>query len=213
MLRSLAPALLAATLALPRAADGEPTPASPAEPPGHGRGAALARAEGRVESGAVRVEILGRPARVGETLELPEGFIRVEEQGTEDREAGSFSVVPAETLRPTAAALASAGAAVPEPRGAPETEASLGRAAPRDCRRERAAYLRELWRASGIEVDDPAAVIEGLEAGAEGPATGYYWFALATDPFRPLAWSSDLRSLAGALARCVRGEQAADDHP
>ncbi len=205
MLRSLAPALLAASLALPRAADGEPTPASSGAPPPADRGAALARAEGRVESGTVRVEILGRPARVGEALELPEGFIRVEEQGTEDREAGSFSVVPAETLRPSTVALAGVKVVAPGPDQPPEAAASPGRAATRDCRRERAEYLRELWKESGIEVDDPAALIEGLESGSQGPATAFYWFALATDPFRPLAWSSELRARADALARCARG--------
>jgi hypothetical protein len=73
------------------------------------------------------------------------------------------------------------------------------------CRTERAAYLRELWKTSGIDVKDPDALLAGLEAGDSGPASGYYWFALATDPFRPLAWSSDLRDRAEALARCVRG--------
>jgi hypothetical protein len=58
---------------------------------------------------------------------------------------------------------------------------------------------------SGIDVKDPVALLEGLEAGGAGPLTGYYWFALATDAFRPLAWSSELRSRADALARCARG--------
>jgi hypothetical protein len=56
---------------------------------------------------------------------------------------------------------------------------------------------------SGIEVSDPDALLLGLE-GDQGAAAGFYWFALATDPFRPLAWSSDLRARAEALARCVR---------
>ena len=205
MLRSLAPALLVASLALPRAAAGGPTPAPPGEPPDAARASAMARAEGRVDAGAVRVEILGKPVRVGEPLELPEGFIRVEEEGTEDREVGSFTVVPAETLRPTAVARGNPPVAASSPPDqVPEAGISPEPTWTPACRRERSAYLRELWKESGIEVDDPVAVIEGLESGGQGPATGYYWFALATDPFRPLAWSSDLRARADALARCVR---------
>lgn len=201
MLRTLFLPLLAACL-VPRAVLGAPTDL-PAEPPGAGD--APARAEGRVDAGAVRVEILGKPVRVGERIELPEGFLRVEEEGTEDRQVGSFTVVPAETLRPTAVALAdSHRAATDQAHPAPEAVAPPEAPVSPACRRERAAYLRELWKVSGIEVDDPVAVLEGLEAGAQGPASGFYWFALATDPFRPLAWSSDLRARADALARCAR---------
>ena len=154
-------------------------------------------AEGRIETDEGRIEILGRPLRVGERIELPEGFLRVEEEGTEDRNVGSFGVIAAETLAmagPAPAAAAEAG----DPAGA-----SPGA---QPCRTERAAYLAELWKQSGIQVSDPAALLEGLQGGATGPAAGFYWFAAATDVFRPLAWSSDLRNRADALARCVRGE-------
>lgn len=172
------------------------------------------RAEGRIDTDEGRIELLGQPVRVGETIELPEGFIRVEEKGTEDRNVGSFSVVPAESLRASAVALAArppasrvslagsvedeggeAGAA-----GAPRFVRVRGDGA---CRAERSAYLRDLWRLSGIEVADPDALLLGLESGG-GERSGFYWFALATDPFRPLAWSSELRSRADALARCAR---------
>jgi hypothetical protein len=159
------------------------------------------RAEGRIDTDEGRVEILGRPVRVGENLELPEGYIRVEEKGTEDEEVGSFTVLPAE-------ALASAAASASE--SAPSDEPSAQDPAPRTaerpaCRPERAAYLAELWKQSGIEVAHPDALLEGLEAGDRGPQAGYYWFAMATDAFRPLAWSSSLRARADALVRCVRG--------
>ncbi len=213
MLRTALPALLGALLALPLAARGEPAPGAPAPAPDDAITGRVGNPEGRIESEVGRVEILGKPVRVGEKLELPEGFIRVEEEGTEDGRVGSFTVVPAETLRPTVAALAAAGGGAPEGTereapalaGPPSPAApAAGPAEPAACRRERTEYLRELWKESGIEVDDPGAVLEGLEAGAQGAATGYYWFALATDPFRPLAWSSDLRARADALARCVR---------
>lgn len=207
MRRTVHLALLAAGLLLPAAGAGQPTPA----PPDRGLAPRPEGAAGRIETGTGRVEILGRPVRVGEKLELPEGFIRVEEEGTEDRHVGSFTVVPAETFRATALALADAGrdgATEAEPPAVADRAAEPlppERLASAACRRERADYLRELWRESGIEVEDPGALIEGLEAGAQGPATGYYWFALASDPFRPLAWSSDLRARADALVRCVHG--------
>jgi hypothetical protein len=175
---------------------------------------AAPRAEGRIDSDQGRLELLGEPVRVGETIELPEGYIRVEEQGTEDRNVGSFSVVPARSMTPTASALAaqpagSRGALAGSPGApspSPEDAASARFVRVRGdgpCRAERSAYLKDLWKMSGIEVSDPDALLLGLE-GEQGAAAGFYWFALATDPFRPLAWSSDLRARAEALARCVR---------
>ncbi len=223
MLRTLALALLAAVSPSGALAGDPVAAATPAETPA-AAGTAGTRAapsagdresptgplaEGRVESQGARVEILGKPVRVGEDLQLPEGYLRVEEVGVEDREVGSFSIVPARTLRPATLARAEPGPNAREaPAPLPAGELAVPPPAPmeRPCRQERTAYLRELWKESGIDVADPEAVIEGLESGGGGPATGFYWFALATDPFRPLAWSSSLRSLADALARCARGE-------
>jgi hypothetical protein len=171
---------LVLTLALPIAARADPA------------------AEGRIQTDEGTIEILGRPVKVGEKIETPEGWIRVEEAGPEDAEIGSFGVVAAESFG------AGADAGTTGPVAAAGDPASRPAAAP-DCRAERAAYLAELWRASGIEVSSPDALIEGLEAGGSGPATGFAWFALSTDAFRPLAWSSELRDRAEALARCVRG--------
>lgn len=156
------------------------------------------RAEGRIQTDEGQVEILGHPVRVGERIDLPEGWFRVEEAGPEDGEIGSFSIVPAESFE---AAASSPAAGVAEAGGPGDASAK-----PRDCSAERSAYLAELWKTSGIEVASPAALIEGLRAGDSGPGAGYYWFALATDPFRPLAWSSALRGKAEALVRCVRGD-------
>jgi hypothetical protein len=178
MPRTLAAAALAFVLAAPSAR---------AEPPA-----------GRIEAGDSRFEILGRPLRAGDRIDLPEGYLVVEESGpADDGEVGSFGVVPAESFTSAAPAPALAAEA-----GAPADPAAPGGAA---CSSERSAYLAELWKASGIEVKDPAALLEGLQGGATGPAAGFYWFALASDAFRPLAWSSDLRARADALARCVRG--------
>lgn len=160
------------------------------------RGADPAPAQGRIETDLGQFEILGRPLRAGDRIDLPEGYLVVEEPAPDDGQAGSFGVVAAESF---------AGSAPSAPAVAAEADAPAD-AAPGgpDCTPERAAYLAELWRSSGIEVKDPAALLAGLQAGAAGPASGYSWFALATDPFRPLAWSSELRARADALVKCVR---------
>jgi hypothetical protein len=156
------------------------------------------RAEGRIETDEGKVEILGRPVRVGERVDLPEGWFRVEEPGPEDKEVGSFAIVPVESLEPSGAPA--------DPGSAEASDPAPARPRPRDCRAERSAYLAELWRQSGIEFSSAAALIEGLEGRGSGPALGFHWFALQTDPFRPLAWSPALRDRAEALAHCVRGD-------
>lgn len=158
--------------------------------------AAEGPAEGRIEGEGVHVEVLGQAVAVGERVDLPEGWFRLEEEGVEDREVGSFSIVaPSDAGDGTAVALASAAPA-------PAVPPATAKSGP-PCRAERSAYLRELLRISGVEVEDPEALLEGLDAG-QGGATGYGWFALQTDPLRPMAWSSDLRDRARALAACVR---------
>lgn len=174
-------------------------------------------AEGSIETDSGRTEVLSRRVPVGRRIELPEGWYRVEEEGTEDRAVGSFTVVgpsedrpsiPGETAPPGVGAGAEAQG-VTEPRAteprATESAPSMAGA----CVAQRSAFFRELWRESGIEVEDPAALLDGLDAGASGPATGYYWFALQTDAFRNLAWSTELRDRAKALVRCVRDTRAA----
>jgi hypothetical protein len=156
------------------------------------------RAEGRIVTDQAKVEVLGHPVRVGERVDLPEGWFRVEEAGPEDSEVGSFSVVPVESFTTAGAPAVTEAPAAGDPAPA--------RPRRRDCRAERSAYLAELWRTSGIEFSSPAALIEALEGPGAGPAAGFYWFATATDPFRPLAWSSALRDRAEALARCARAE-------
>jgi hypothetical protein len=175
LLAPLAALLLAAFPMTPRAED--PMPA------------------GRIESDEGRVELLGRPLRAGDRIDLPEGYLVVEEDGPADGQIGSFAVVSAASFSAVSAPGADAPAAGdpgPASPGAPP------------CTAERSAYLGELWRSWGIEVSDPAAFLDALEGGATGPSTGFSWFALQADPFRPLAWSSALRARAEALARCVR---------
>ena len=181
MSRSFAAAVLAAVLAAVA-----PLPARAAPP----------TAGGRIETEGGRFEILGRPLRAGDRIELPEGYLVIEESAPDDGQAGSFGVVAAESFATTARE--------PPVRAEAGAPADAGPGGP-DCRPERSAYLAELWHESGIDVRDPAALLEGLQAGATGSSAGFWWFATATDAFRPLAWSSELRSRADALGRCVRG--------
>jgi hypothetical protein len=74
------------------------------------------------------------------------------------------------------------------------------------CTAERSAYLKELWRMSGIDVDDPAALLRALESSRSGAGDAYV-LALSSDPVRPLAWSSDLRARAHELVDCVRAQE------
>lgn len=173
-------------------------------------------AEGSIDTGTARVEVLGRHYSPGDTIELPEGYLRVEEAGPEDADIGSFSVVPAATIAMADAAPAGAqrtesargvAAVIPFPRREREEEGAApapARVGP-DCSAERAAYLAEIWKQSGIELSDPQGFVAGLERTDEGADLTLAWFALSTDAFRTLAWSSDARAKAAALARCARG--------
>lgn len=170
-------------------------------------------AEGSIEAENARVEVLGRHYAPGDTIELPEGYLRVEEAGPEDAEIGSFSIVPAATIARADAAPERATRAMGTGSGVQEglvmreeesVEPAPGRAVPA-CSAERAAYLAEIWKQSGIEVSDPEGFLAGLEQTEEGADLVLAWFALSTDAFRTLAWSSDARAKATALARCAQG--------
>jgi hypothetical protein len=176
-------------------------PAHPAEPP---------RSEGTIQlDDDTRVEVLGEKVPVGQRIDLPEGWYRVEEEGTEDGEVGSFTVASAAVANGAAPAEAStppADAAVPEPAVSPAAFAVSAVNRPDACRSERTAYLRQLWRESGIDVSDPDALVRGLDAGGHGRVAAFLWSALSMDAVRNLAWSSELRSRAQDLIRCVNDQ-------
>lgn len=189
----VAAALLLAAVAIAARAQGAPR----AEPP---TGFVAAQ-----EGGA---ELLGAPVRVGERVQRPEGWYRVEEAGPEDGAVGSFAVVPAARVAPAPA----------EPRGAPaalgaSTQAEAGAALPNvgvvpvaegdPCRAERSAYLTELLRTQGVVFEDPAGLLEGLEGERFATRLADYWLAFSIDPLRPLAWDPELRDRGAALARCA----------
>ncbi len=177
-------------------------------------------AGGRIESDQARIEIL----RAGGQREIrtPEGFLRVEDPpapGDEDR-LGSFGtyhpavLVPDETgddaldvaarpARPTHPAEAPLEAPPALRRdGLVDTTAPIPGADP--CRPQRTRYLRRVLRMSGIDVDRPIELLDGLA----GPASqggnlllGGYLIP-GFDAVRALAWDQELRSLGRDLATC-----------
>ncbi len=180
-------------------------------------------AGGRIESDQARIEIL----RAGGQREIrtPEGFLRVEdppEPGDEDR-LGSFGTYhaavlmpdepgddaldvaarperPARSIRPGEAPLE----APPPVRrdGLVDTTAPVAGADP--CRPQRARYLRRVLRMSGIDVDRPIELLDGLAGPASQGGTlllGGYLIP-GFDAVRPLAWDQELRSLGRDLATC-----------
>jgi hypothetical protein len=169
------------------------------------------RAQGTIElDGDTRVEVLSGNVPVGKRIDLPEGWYRVEDEGVEERDVGSFTVASASSdagaPEPGAATVPPAAPAIAEPVSSPAAlAAAMGQA--EACRRERSAFLKELWRESGIEVSDPDALVRGLDAGTLGPGAAFVWSALSTDAFRNLAWSSELRSRADELVRCVHAHE------
>jgi hypothetical protein len=190
---ALLPALLAVSViaALPLVARAQAPAGSPPA------------ADGYVASDEVRVDVLAAPARVGERIERPEGWYRVEESGPEDGQAGSFGVVPAARFEPAGEGDAGGVERIPAPFDPMGTGPAYALADP--CRAERTAYLRELLATEGIELDDPAGLMEGLEGDVFAPGFSWFWLALRVDPIRPLAWNSELRALAKQLARCASG--------
>lgn len=154
-------------------------------------------ASGRVQTDQGFVEILDRPVRVGERVDLPEGWFRVEEAGPEDGRVGSFAIVSSSAL---SAQDDAEGQAEPDP-SAPAD----GKPGAPSCRPERAAFVAELFKSHGVEVKDPVGFLQALEGDGFAPGLATLWLALSTDPVRPLAWSSELRVRADALAHCARG--------
>jgi len=187
-----------------------PTFPYPAEPP---------RAEGTLSSGDATVEVLSQKLPVGERIDLPEGWYRIEEEGTEDEHVGSFTVAeasggggaatravaPPPPAEPSSPAPPSQPPVAFRPPSTPAGWASLSLLRTGSCRAERSAYLRQLFHEAGIDdVKDPEALLRGLDGGPGGLASVSFWQSF--EPFRNLSWSIHLKARARDLERCVRAQ-------
>lgn len=164
-------------------------------------------------AGLVGAPAAGNASRPGEIVATPEGWYRVEREGTPDE--GQLTVI--EVDPPPGRPSAEPPLRPEEPR--PEKNADEAAPAPRPdpCRPHRARYVEILFRMAGIW-DAPWA-LDFVEAWAEGSPTLSPWirfnlygfpaagpllsFPPGVDPFRPLAWDAELRRAARELAACT----------
>ncbi|MFT3913002.1 MAG: hypothetical protein QM704_02615 [Anaeromyxobacteraceae bacterium] len=160
-------------------------------------------AAGAIVTDEGATELLGRVYRKGDVIQLPEGTLTIEEDAHpgEEQGVGSFTVITPTVVTPGEGPVAAAPVeARPVDDGA--WASSTGRGAAPPCEAERSAFIAELWRGWGVEVEDPAAFLEGLAGGDPGLVLS--WLASAEQTIRPIAWSSGLRARADALAACAR---------
>lgn len=223
-MRSTASAFLAVVLAAPaawaQAAGGGSTPSE--EP-----------VSGSITMRDVAIEILPEPPPPGETIQVPEGWWRIESGEAEPGATGSYSVVKAMPPAPPASAAAPAPApppaaaapAAPTPAPAaaqpapPPSAEFVGSVVEQErCFREKEAYAHELFRIAGIwYFDRPLELIEGLQETpgiALSPWVRFNLFGLAAggplvsavgvDPVRPVGWDEGLRWAAEDLIDCIR---------
>ncbi len=169
----------------------------------------LAAGDRRAAAEGARLESLPDQLREGDTIRLPEGFLRVE--GPEEPgPAGSFSVAPAEEVLPYSCG-GRCPAAIDIPPEPPPTLPPPPARRPRGmglCEPERAAFLKELLRISGVEeVSDPLALIAAFtgEGAGDVPSLRFpEWGLLPVDPVRALAWNFELQIRAHELSECIR---------
>jgi len=204
-------ALLTVSLAVTPA---ERTSAQAPAPLTSGSPALQSSASGSVRSDLMSIEVL--PPRAGNEIRTPEGFVRLEGSSAAPAGLATFGTYrPVPVRAPTAGArsAAMAGAQAEAPVGAAQPGGGDGAIPPppgslRDpCRAERSRYVRRLLVMSGIDLDDPLALLEGMTGPGGYPA--HYLFTVigllpGADPIRPLAWDQELRSLARDLAACSR---------
>ncbi|BDG08723.1 hypothetical protein [Anaeromyxobacter paludicola] len=144
----------------------------------------------------------------GRTIRTPEGFLRVEEP-EEPGPGGTLSIVPAaEPARPPAAPQPGVGEAEgrtqppPAPSALPRRPRGMGL-----CEPERAAFLKELFRIAGVDVEDPLALVAAFtgENAGDVPSLRFpEWGLVPVDPVRALAWNFELQIRARELSQCVR---------
>ncbi len=210
-------ALAAAALLAPAAGQAEETAASLAVPNPN------EPVSGRIQSHGATTEILGEPPAVGVTIQLPNGWYRIESGPEPDESAGtgSFSVVKTEAI---AAAPPTTTPPPPPALAPPPTIEPLPvqpvpvAAAETRCYAEKERYVSELFRIAGIwYFEHPLDLLEALEETpglSLSPWVRFNLFGLAAggplfdgvgvQPVRPVGWDNDLRWVAEDLIACIR---------
>jgi hypothetical protein len=181
------------------------------------RAAPLQDTGGRIESDElVSIELI-TPSGQRE-IRTPEGFLRVESDEPDDPSSstmGSFGTYHAAVLAPSESGVqvvdadpspADAAPAEPAPPlrrdGMFDTSAPTAGADP--CHAQRNRYFRRVLRMSGVDVERPLELLDGLAGpGSRGGnlLIGGYLMP-GVNPIQPLAWDQELRSLARDLATC-----------
>lgn len=175
---------------------------------------------GQIDTDEGSIEIV-RPHH-GRVIQTPEGFLRVEDGPDLDKSPGlgSFGTYRATSVAsrsdPDLGSTGSGAAEQPEhvpvrPDGMVDTTAPVPGADP--CRPQRGRYLRRLLEMSGVKVDRPLDLLDGLAGpnAAGGNVLVSGWVTPGVDPLKPLAWDQELRSLGRDLAACQ--SRAAPAHP
>jgi hypothetical protein len=168
-------------------------------------------------AGLVGLPAVGNASRPGEIVATPEGWYRVEPEGTLDEGQLTVVVVDPPPPVPSTEAPSPAEETSPHPADRPVQAPRAFEADP--CRPLRARYVEILFRMAGIW-DAPWA-LDFLEAWGGSapilspwvrfslfglPAAGpLLAFPPGVAPFRPLAWDTDLRRAARELAACSSG--------
>jgi hypothetical protein len=162
----------------------------------------------RIETDDGTIEII-QPHH-GRVIETPEGYLRIEEGPDLDEGVqGSFGTYHATPVEPAAVSRIAVTSVEPPPApvtvgpdGLVDTSAPTAGADP--CHAQRERYFRRLLQMSGVYVDRPLELLDGLagpgRVGANVLVTGY--LSPGVDPLKPLAWDQELRSLGRDLAVC-----------
>lgn len=182
-------------------------------------GPAAAAVGGEIRAGGATVIVAGEPPSPGRTVEVPEGWYRVESAPEDEGEpTGSLTIVDRRDL----ARAAPARPAPPPPEPVPTREVDPFE---RTCGELREAYLKALLRMAGItQVDRPVAFLENLLGGTAGeplsswlrlnmfglPYGGPWTASVAGVPLlQPLAWDFELQRLADELETCEEASESA----
>lgn len=179
---------------------------------------------GRITTDDATIEILPGPPKVGERIEIPGGWYRIESGAEEPGPTGSFSVVATEELAPVSEAPGEGAPAYRQeyaPAAGPAGEEQRLISFDDACYPQKEKVARELFRIAGIwYFDRPLEWVEALQqhpALSLSPWVRFNLFGLAVggplgigagvDPIRALGWDEGLRWSANDLLDCLEEQR------